>query len=73
MAVGARIIERLESDGYLGPDGRIALLGRRFERRLESLRKRLPRAVGPRSGVGAMQCFVHGLQLVLLRKETTTS
>jgi acetylornithine/N-succinyldiaminopimelate aminotransferase len=58
MAVGARIIERLEREGYLGPDGRIALLGRRFERRLESLRKRLPRAVGPRSGVGAMQAFV---------------
>ena len=58
MAVGARIIERLESDGYLGPDGRIELLGRRFERRLEALRRRVPRAVGPRSGVGAMQAFV---------------
>ena len=32
--------------------------GRRFERRLESLRKRLPRAVGERSGIGAMQAFV---------------
>ena len=58
MAVGARIIERLETEGYLGEEGRIALLGRRFERRLESLRKRLPRAVGERSGIGAMQAFV---------------
>ncbi|MGH0032201.1 MAG: aminotransferase class III-fold pyridoxal phosphate-dependent enzyme [Myxococcota bacterium] len=58
MAVGARIIERLETEGYLGEEGRIALLGRRFERRLESLRKRLPRCVGERSGIGAMQAFV---------------
>ena len=28
MAVGARIIERLESDGYLGEKGRIAVLAR---------------------------------------------
>jgi 4-aminobutyrate aminotransferase-like enzyme len=58
MAVGALIIERLESEGFLGPDGRIAVLGRRVDRRLESLRKRMPRAVGPRSGMGAMQAFV---------------
>ena len=58
MAVGARIIERLESEGYLGPEGRVALLGRRFERRFEALRKRLPRAVGARSGIGAMQAVV---------------
>jgi len=58
MAVGARIIERLEEEGYLGPEGRIAVLARRVERRFESLRKRLPRAVGPRSGIGAMQAFV---------------
>jgi len=58
MAVGAAILDRLENDGYLGRDGRIAVLGRRVERRLESLRRRMPRAVGPRSGVGAMQAFV---------------
>lgn len=58
MAVGARLIERLESEGYLGPDGRTAVLGRRVERRFDSLRKRLPRAVGPRSGIGAMHAFV---------------
>jgi len=58
MAVGTRIIERLETEGYLGANGRIALLGRRFERRLEALRRRAPRAVGAHSGVGAMQAFV---------------
>jgi len=58
MAVGARIIERLETEGYLGPDGRTALLGRRFERRLEALRRRAPQGVGAQSGVGAMQAFV---------------
>jgi 4-aminobutyrate aminotransferase-like enzyme len=58
MAVGARIIERLEQDGYLGPEGRTAVLARRVERRFESLRRRLPRAVGPSSGMGAMQAFV---------------
>jgi 4-aminobutyrate aminotransferase-like enzyme len=58
MAVGARIIERLESEGYLGSEGRIAVLGRRVERRFEALRRRLPRAVGARTGVGAMHAFV---------------
>jgi len=58
MAVGARIIERLEGEGYLGPEGRIAVLARRVERRFEALAKRMPRAVGPRTGMGAMQAFV---------------
>jgi 4-aminobutyrate aminotransferase-like enzyme len=57
MAVGVRIIERLESEGFLGPDGRIALLGRRVERRFEILRKRMPRAARDGSGVGAMFAF----------------
>jgi 4-aminobutyrate aminotransferase-like enzyme len=58
MAVGARIIERLESEGYLGPEGRIAVLGGRVARRLDAMRGRMPRAVGPSSGIGAMQAFV---------------
>jgi 4-aminobutyrate aminotransferase-like enzyme len=58
MAVGARIIERLENEGYLGPEGRVAVLGGRVERRFEALRGRIPRAVGPSSGIGAMQAFV---------------
>lgn len=58
MAVGARILERLEQEGFLGPEGRVAVLGRRIEKRFESLAKRLGPAVGPRSGLGAMQAFV---------------
>jgi len=58
MAVGARILERLVEEGYLGPEGRIAVLGRRIDKRFEALSKRLPRAVGARSGIGAMQAFV---------------
>lgn len=58
LAVGARIIERLESEGYLGADGRIAVLGERVVRRFEALRRRMPRAVGSHSGLGAMHAFV---------------
>jgi 4-aminobutyrate aminotransferase-like enzyme len=58
MAVGARIVERLEREGYLGPEGRVAVLARRVERRFDALAKRMPRAVGGRSGIGAMQAFV---------------
>jgi len=58
LAVGARIIERLESEGYLGANGRIAVLGERVERRIDALRKRMPRAVGEHSGLGAMHAFV---------------
>jgi 4-aminobutyrate aminotransferase-like enzyme len=58
MAVGTRIIERLEEEGYLGPEGRVAVLGGRVERRLDVLRKRMPRAIGAHSGMGAMHAFV---------------
>ena len=34
------------------------MLGRRFERRLEVLRKRLPNLIGDSSGMGAMQAFI---------------
>lgn len=62
MAVAARMIERMDEEGYLGPEGRTVLLGRRIERRFDSLAKRMPNAIGPRSGIGAMQAFVpwHG-------------
>jgi len=58
MAVGARIVERIESEGYLGPEGRVVVLGGRVQRRLEAMRGRMPRAIGPSSGIGAMQAFV---------------
>jgi 4-aminobutyrate aminotransferase-like enzyme len=57
MAVGERIIQKLEDEGYLGPDGRVALLGRRIERRFESLCKRMPRAATQGTGIGAMFAF----------------
>ena len=34
------------------------MLARRIERRFEALARRMPRAVGARSGLGAMQAFV---------------
>ncbi len=58
MAVGARIIERMEEEGYLGAEGRVAVLGRRVEKRIASLRKRMPKAVGAHSGIGAMHALV---------------
>jgi 4-aminobutyrate aminotransferase-like enzyme len=58
MAVGARIIERLEQEGYLGAEGRVALLGRRVERRFDALAKRCEGAVSRYEGIGAMHAFV---------------
>jgi len=58
MAVGTRLIERLEEEGFLGPEGRVAVLARRIDKRFESLARRVPGAVGERRGIGAMQAFV---------------
>ncbi len=57
MAVGARIIERLEAGGYFGPEGRIAQLGRRVKQRLGRLARAVPGAVTDPSGIGAMWAF----------------
>lgn len=58
MAIGARILERLEGEGYLGPRGEIARLTQRLEAALDALIARLPNIVTARSGLGAMQAFV---------------
>jgi acetylornithine/N-succinyldiaminopimelate aminotransferase len=58
LAVGARIIEKLAGEGYLGASGRVAGIGRRVEARFAALAARMPKAIGPRSGVGAMQAFI---------------
>jgi 4-aminobutyrate aminotransferase-like enzyme len=58
MAVGARIVERLEEEGFLGREGRIALLGRRVERRFQALAQRCPDGVSGHEGIGAMHAFV---------------
>ena len=58
MAVGARIIERLEQGGYLGPQGGIARLGRRVKQRLARLARALPPGwISDASGIGAMWAF----------------
>jgi len=57
MAVGARSIEKLESEGWLGPEGGVARLGRRVARRVGALRRRLPGLVGEHSGIGAMHAL----------------
>ncbi|MBJ20231.1 MAG: acetylornithine aminotransferase [Deltaproteobacteria bacterium] len=58
MAMGARILERLEEEGYLGPEGGIARLTNRLEDAFGRLAERLPGVVTARSGLGAMQGFV---------------
>ena len=58
LTVGARIIERLANEGYLGASGRVAGIGKRVEARFATLSARMPKAVGARSGLGAMQAFV---------------
>ena len=58
MAIGARILERLESEGYLGPQGRIARLARDIDAAFAALASRLPGVIGKRTGLGAMQAFV---------------
>ncbi len=58
MAVGTRIIERLESEGFFGENGRIVRLGRDIASRIDALRARMPDAVGDSDGTGAMHAFV---------------
>jgi len=58
MAMGARILQRLESEGYLGPKGRVAALATRIDEAFASLGERLPGVITQRSGLGAMQAFV---------------
>jgi acetylornithine aminotransferase len=58
LAVGARIIEKLASEGYLGANGRVAGIARRVAARFDSLALRMPHAIGARSGIGAMQAFI---------------
>jgi acetylornithine/N-succinyldiaminopimelate aminotransferase len=58
MTVGARIIEKLAREGYLGANGRVAGIARRVEARFAALAARMPKAIGARSGIGAMQAFI---------------
>ena len=57
MAVGARILERLGSEGYLGTKGGIARLADRLDHAFDTLSQQLPGVVSARSGFHAMQAF----------------
>jgi len=57
MAVGRRIIEKLTSEGFFGPEGREKRLEQLCFERLEWLRRRYPTAVKGFRGVGAMIAF----------------
>ena len=57
MAIGARILERLENEGYLGDSGKIAKLTDAIDDAFDALSRRLPGVVTARSGLGAMQAF----------------
>jgi 4-aminobutyrate aminotransferase-like enzyme len=57
MAVGARIIERLEEERLLGPRGGVARLGSRVQKRLAKLARTVRGAVSDVDGVGAMWAF----------------
>ena len=58
MAIGARILDRLEGEAYLGSDGRIAQLEARIDQAFADLEERLPGVIRARSGLGAMQGFI---------------
>jgi acetylornithine/N-succinyldiaminopimelate aminotransferase len=58
MALGARILERLVREGYLGRQGHVARLEARLDEAFAALERRMPGVVRERSGLGAMQAFV---------------
>jgi 4-aminobutyrate aminotransferase-like enzyme len=57
MAVGRRIIEKLTSEGFLGPEGRVKQLERATREHLERLERKHRGAIANISGVGAMLAF----------------
>lgn len=57
MAVAVRIIEKLTTEGYFGPDGREKRLERSAREHLERLARKHPGEVSAIEGVGAMIAF----------------
>ncbi len=57
MAVGRRIIEKLTSEGFFGPEGREKQLERLTREHLERLSRKHPRLISEIDGVGAMMAF----------------
>lgn len=60
MAVGRRIIEKLTSEGYLGPNGRIRHLERLTREHLARLSREHPDVISRVDGIGAMVAFQVG-------------
>jgi len=58
VALGSKIFERLEHNGFLGVGGRIDQLEKRLDAAFAALSEKLPGGVTSRSGLGAMQAFV---------------
>src|SRR5208337_55236 len=67
MAVGRRIIEKLTSEEFFGPEGRIKRLETIAHEHLERLVRKHPGKIGEHDGVGAMVAFSVGDE----SKETT--
>ncbi|MBM4257560.1 MAG: aminotransferase class III-fold pyridoxal phosphate-dependent enzyme [Deltaproteobacteria bacterium] len=57
MAVGRRIVEKLVTENYLGPEGKIAKLEQHTQEGLARLQRELPGCLRAVSGVGAMWAF----------------
>jgi 4-aminobutyrate aminotransferase-like enzyme len=57
MAVGLRIVEKLTTEGFFGPQGRAVELERMTREHLERLAHKHPAAISHVDGVGAMLAF----------------
>src|SRR3990167_3503756 len=59
LMVGRRIIERLLNEGFLGPRGKIVMIGERVKKGLNDLNKRLKRGrINQIEGIGCMVAFI---------------
>jgi len=57
MAVGRRIVEKLVTENYLGPEGKIATIEQQTREGLARLQAEVPGSLRAVSGVGAMWAF----------------
>lgn len=57
MAVGRRIVEKLATENYLGPEGKIATLEQQVRDGLARLQRDVPGSIQAVSGIGAMWAF----------------
>jgi len=57
MAVGRRIVEKLATEHYFGPEGKIATLEQQAKEGLARVQKEVPGSIRAVSGIGAMWAF----------------